>query len=104
MSKGFDAIKRGLQEAIAHAEGKSHGTRMHRPRPVDVKALRTRIGMTQEEFAARFCQPGPVAFQRSSTSSGHAWPTARRNDADLIYVIRETRTIGNVVKRVRKER
>jgi len=54
MSKTFESIKRGLREAIEHAEGRAPETRVHRPRPVDVKALRARIGMTQEQFAARF--------------------------------------------------
>jgi len=54
MSTAFDSIKRGLQEAIAHAEGHGQGVRVHRPRPVDVKALRAKVDMTQEEFAARF--------------------------------------------------
>jgi putative transcriptional regulator len=54
MTKAFDSIKQGLQEAIAHAEGRSQGVRLHRPRPVDVKALRAKVEMTQEEFAARF--------------------------------------------------
>jgi putative transcriptional regulator len=55
MSTAFESIKRGLQEAIEHAEGHSPpGTRIHRPRPVDVKALRAKVGMTQEQFAARF--------------------------------------------------
>lgn len=54
MSKAFDSIKQGLHEAIAHAEGKGAGVRVHRPRPVDVKALRAKVEMTQEEFAARF--------------------------------------------------
>ena len=54
MSTSFDSIKRGLREAIAHAEGKAPTTVIHRPRPVDVKRLRTRMAMTQEQFAARF--------------------------------------------------
>ena len=54
MSTAFDSIKRGLLEAIEYAEGHSPATRTHRPRPVDVKALRTKISMTQEQFAARF--------------------------------------------------
>lgn len=54
MNKAFNSIKKGLEEAISHAEGKSPDTVVHRPRPVDVKALRSRIGMTQEQFAARF--------------------------------------------------
>ena len=54
MSTAFKSIKRGLMEAIEHAEGRAPGTIVHRPRPVDVKALRAKVGMTQEQFAARF--------------------------------------------------
>lgn len=54
MSTAFDSIKRGLQEAVAHAQGQLPQARVHRPRPVDVKALRHRVGMTQEQFAANF--------------------------------------------------
>jgi len=54
MNNTFKSIKKGLQEAIEHAEGGSPETRIHRPRPIDVKALRSKIGMTQEQFAARF--------------------------------------------------
>ena len=54
MSAAFENIKLGLQEAIAHAKGDAAGVRLHRPRVVDVKALRAKVGMTQEQFAARF--------------------------------------------------
>jgi putative transcriptional regulator len=54
MSTSFDSIKRGLLDAIEHAKGQSPLTRIHRPRPVDVKALRAKVDMTQEEFAAKF--------------------------------------------------
>ena len=54
MSTAFDNIKQGLQEAIEHARGNEAGVRVHRPRTVDVKALRAKVGMTQEQFAARF--------------------------------------------------
>ena len=54
MSTAFDSIKSGLLEAIEHAEGRAPQTRMHSPRLVDVKALRAKVGMTQEQFAARF--------------------------------------------------
>ena len=54
MSTAFNSIKRGLLEAIEHAEGRAPQTRIHRPRPVDVKALRAKVHMTQEQFAARF--------------------------------------------------
>lgn len=56
MGKAFEKIKQGLTEAIGHAKGTKAGAgvRVYRPRTVDVKELRQRVGMTQEQFAARF--------------------------------------------------
>lgn len=54
MSTAFESIKQGLQEAIAHARGDERGVRVYRPRAIDVKAVRAKVGMTQEQFAARF--------------------------------------------------
>jgi len=54
MSGAFEHIKQGLEEAIAHAEGDERGVSIHSPRAVDVRAVRAKLGMTQEQFAARF--------------------------------------------------
>ncbi len=54
MSTAFQSIKQGLLEAITHAKGDERGVRVHHPRAVDVKAIRAKVGMTQEQFAARF--------------------------------------------------
>jgi putative transcriptional regulator len=56
MSKVADSIRRGLQEAVAYAEGHAdtRAYRIHVPATIDVKAIRTRLKMTQEEFAGRF--------------------------------------------------
>jgi len=55
MGKAFDSISRGLNEAVAHAKGeKVAAVKTYRPEAVDVSALRQRMGMTQEQFAARF--------------------------------------------------
>ena len=54
MSKAFESIRQGLQEAIGHARGENVAVRIYRPKSVDVKALRSRVAMTQEQFAARF--------------------------------------------------
>ncbi|CAM5203182.1 Putative DNA-binding protein OS=Castellaniella defragrans (strain DSM / CCUG 39792 / 65Phen)OX=1437824 GN=BN940_16266 PE=4 SV=1 [Castellaniella denitrificans] len=54
MSTAFESIKQGLREAIAHAKGDERSVRTHRPRAIDVKAVRARTGMTQEQFAALF--------------------------------------------------
>ena len=56
MSKVADSIRRCLKEAVAYAEGKAdeNAYRIHVPEKIDVKAIRTRLDMTQEEFAGRF--------------------------------------------------
>ena len=54
MGKTFDSIARGMNEAIAHAKGKKVAVKIHKPKAVDVSALRQHMGMTQEQFAARF--------------------------------------------------
>lgn len=54
MGNAFDSIHAGLSEAVEHARGNKAGVKTYRPEPVDVSALRHRVGMTQEQFAARF--------------------------------------------------
>jgi putative transcriptional regulator len=51
-----DSIRRGLEEAVACARGEADESRyrVHLPERVDVRAIRTRLGMTQEQFAAIF--------------------------------------------------
>lgn len=51
MSETFNSIKTGLEEAIAHAEGKPVKAKVHEVGPVDVKAIRSSVGMSQSEFA-----------------------------------------------------
>ncbi len=54
--KAAESIRRGLEEAVAYAEGTADENRygVHIPEEIDVKAIRLRLGMTQEEFAGRF--------------------------------------------------
>lgn len=56
MSKAADSIRRGLEEAIAFPLGKTdkRGYRVHVPTKIDVRAIRMRLDMTQDEFAGRF--------------------------------------------------
>jgi putative transcriptional regulator len=54
MGKAFDSVSRGLNEAIAHAKGEKVAVKLYKPEAVDVSALRRSMGMTQEQFAARF--------------------------------------------------
>lgn len=54
MSKAFESIKTGLDEAVAHTMGQPVKARVHRFRAMDVKAIRHKVGMSQSEFAAAF--------------------------------------------------
>jgi putative transcriptional regulator len=52
----FERIMRGLEEATAYAHGKADVAkyRVHIPASVDVAAIRAKLGLTQQGFAARF--------------------------------------------------
>jgi putative transcriptional regulator len=56
MSKIGESMIRGLEEALAFANGTADESRyvVHIPAEIDVRAIRGRLGMTQQEFAVRF--------------------------------------------------
>lgn len=54
MGKAFDSIARGLNEAIIHGKDEKIAVKTYKPEAVDVSELRHCMGMTQEQFAARF--------------------------------------------------
>jgi putative transcriptional regulator len=56
MSSVADSIRRGLEEALAYAKGETEeaGYGVHIPARVDVRAIRDKLGLTQEQFAGRF--------------------------------------------------
>lgn len=56
MSKAGKSIKRGLEEALAYAKGEADLSqyRVHVPEEIDVRAIRKKLGMTQEAFAQEF--------------------------------------------------
>ena len=52
----FRRVMRGLDEATGYARGETDLTkyRVHVPSAVDVTAIRAKLGLTQEAFAAQF--------------------------------------------------
>jgi putative transcriptional regulator len=54
--KAFDRIMNGAQQALAFARNEADASpyRIHVPADVDVKAIRTELGLTQLEFCSRF--------------------------------------------------
>lgn len=54
MSKAFEEINTGLDDAIKHAKGQSSKAVVHKPETIDVKAIRKKTGMSQQRFCATF--------------------------------------------------
>ncbi len=56
MSKVGKGIIRRLEQALAFANGTGDASQyvVHIPAEIDVKSIRGRLGMTQQEFAASF--------------------------------------------------
>ncbi len=54
MSEAFESISAGLNEAISHVKGEKVAAQVHEFSPVDVKAVRSKVGMSQREFASSF--------------------------------------------------
>lgn len=54
MSNAYESIKKGIDEAIEHAKGNKSKAIVHEFTSVDVKNIRSNIGMSQSEFAAAF--------------------------------------------------
>lgn len=52
--KAFDKIMEGLQAAVRYAEGDETGAIVHVPKTIDVRAVRKALGLSQQEFAARY--------------------------------------------------
>jgi putative transcriptional regulator len=55
MKSAFDKIAAGLNDAIAFAEGDESRARV--AKPVDIKAVRERLGKTQGQFSEDFRLP-----------------------------------------------
>ncbi len=56
MSKAADRIRKGLNEAVRYEKGDpaARAYRVHVPERLDVRAIRTKLGLTQQAFAARY--------------------------------------------------
>lgn len=54
MSEVSESIKQGLQEALEFAKGKETGARVHIPESIDVQRIRTKLNLSQDNFAELF--------------------------------------------------
>lgn len=54
MGDAFSSIQQGLEEAIGFSKGLIKKAVVHDFEPMDVKAIRAKLGMSQNEFASAF--------------------------------------------------
>ena len=54
MSKAFEEINAGLDDAIKHAKDKKSKVVVHKPETINVQAIRKKTGMSQQRFCATF--------------------------------------------------
>ncbi|NJO17567.1 MAG: helix-turn-helix domain-containing protein [Thioploca sp.] len=55
MNKAFTEISAGIDSAIAHAKGEpNHNVVEHPIKTIDVKAIREKTGMSQQQFCSTF--------------------------------------------------
>jgi putative transcriptional regulator len=56
MSKVGEGIIRGLEQALAFVDGTGDPSKyvVHIPHEIDVRRIRGKLGLTQQEFAVRF--------------------------------------------------
>jgi putative transcriptional regulator len=53
--KAFDRIAEGLREALSVARGEAKPAKLHIPPEINVRQIRTKLHLSQEDFAAAFC-------------------------------------------------
>ncbi len=51
MTDLYNDVMGALEEAVAYAKGQETGAIVHEVEPLDIKAIRQKVDMTQEEFA-----------------------------------------------------
>lgn len=54
MNSAFASIKQGLNEAVEYSKGQVSKAKVHEFGPVEVKKIRAKLGMSQNEFASAF--------------------------------------------------
>lgn len=92
--KAFDKIAEGLTEAIAIARNESAPARMHVPAEIDVRAVRTKTGLSQDQFASTF---GFTVHQVRQWEQGRHRPLGAMR-AYLLAIERDHSTIMGLLR------
>ena len=93
MSSFANELIESLTEAVAHAQGDKTGVRVHTVEVPDVRAIRRKLHMSQETFAATFRIPLPTL---KNWEQGRRHPDAPAA-AYLQAISRRPREIGEAL-------
>jgi putative transcriptional regulator len=100
----FDQIAEGMQEALAVARGEAEPYKLHVPAEIDVKAIRSKTGLSQKDFAQTFgfgidqlkqweqCRTRPVQAMRAYLLLINARPV------EMVKALRELLTENELRK------
>lgn len=96
MKKAFEKIKAGLDDAIAYAQGHADKSafRIHIPREINVRAMRRKLKLSQNEFAERF---GFTAARIRDWEQGRSRPDGAIR-AYLTVIEKEPRAVERALK------
>lgn len=95
--KAFDKIAAGLTEALAIAGGRSKPAKLHIPPEIDVRAIREKTGLSQDDFATAF---GFTINQIRDWEQGRARPIGglraylliiERNPKEVLLLLQKAR-------------
>ena len=91
--KAFDKIAEGLAEAIAVARGEAEPARLFIPPDINVRAIRQKVGMSQDDFASAF---GFSLTQIRDWEQGRSRPNSASR-AFLIVIAREREAVDRAL-------
>ena len=97
--KAFDKIAEGLNEALDIARGDAKPARLFIPPEIDVKNIRTKLELSQEDFAAIF---GFTLNQIRDWEQGRSRPLGGVR-AYLILINRDPSTVIELLRTINKD-
>jgi putative transcriptional regulator len=100
MSKAFDKIAEGLREAIAIAHGEGKPAKLFVPPELDVRAIRAKLELSQEDFASAF---GFTVHQIRQWEQGRSRPLGAVR-AYLMIIDRDPRRVLELLRGGAKRR
>ena len=99
-TRGFEKITKGLREALSIARGDATPARLHIPPEIDVRYIRSKLRLSQDDFAAAF---GFTLNQITAWEQGRSRPLGGVR-AYLMLIDREPGTVIAMLRPLREAR